>query len=157
MGDVEQLPGRRVVVAALPLSARQLRTLGEQLGPSFRLVDIRDAPDQVEFVLCPPCSPQTTAKLCATFPGARVIALELQDPDAGLRIDGPVTRAMSGGASGYFVASSAASVGQLLEAASAPSIDAAQAAQAAIEAPTIDDVLLSRIEERARARLRGND
>lgn len=88
MGEVDVLPPRQVVVSALPLRRKQFAVLAEQLGPQFRVVDIRDAPEHVDVVLCPPCSPQTIGRLRETFPTARVVALELNDPDSGLRIDG---------------------------------------------------------------------
>jgi hypothetical protein len=114
MGDVEVVPPRQVVVSALPLKRRELSVLATQLGSRFRVVDIRDVDEDADVVLCPPCSPQTIARLRSMFPQARVLAVELHDDEAGLHVDGPVGRVLAAGAQGYLLASSGEQIAAFL-------------------------------------------
>lgn len=150
MGELERLPARKVVVSALPLRRNQLEILGRELGTAFRVVDIRDATDDAAFVLAPPCSPQTIGRLRGSFPSAKIIALELQDDGSGLRVDGPVGRTLTGGASAYFVAGSAHAVGDFLRASSA----AEEAAESppALTSPAVDEEVLAQLDALAARR-----
>jgi hypothetical protein len=116
VGEIESHAGDRPleVVAALPLSRRSRERLAEQLGPGFHLVDIRRCGDSADVVLAPQCSPQTIGRLTGMFPGARVVVIELQDWAHGIDIPGPVSRALDAGAAAYYVAPSAAALGEFL-------------------------------------------
>lgn len=108
--------GPTVVVAAVPLKRRAREHLAGQLGDGFVLHDIRDAGDTADVVLCPPCSPQAVGRLRDAFPDARLVVIELQDLEHGIDIRGPVGRILDGGASAYYLAPSAAALGQFLAA-----------------------------------------
>lgn len=148
MGDLERVSARQVVVSALPLRRREFEAMAADLGPGFRLVDIRDAPERVDVVLAPPCSPQTIRRLCDSFPAARVVVIEVREHGSGLRVDGPVGRTLDGGASAYFVASSSKAIADFLRAAAA----AAAETSTALPTPTIDDAVLAQLEALERRR-----
>ncbi|MGI8794013.1 MAG: hypothetical protein ACR2H3_12720, partial [Acidimicrobiales bacterium] len=107
-------PRRSEVVAAVPLRKKARAYLADQLGDGFHLVDIREAGDDADVVLCPPCSPQAIGRLNAAFPSARVVVMELQDLEHGIDIRGPVGRVLDAGATAYYVAPSAAALGLFL-------------------------------------------
>lgn len=109
-------PERAIVVAAVPLKRRAREFLSGQLGDGFELVDIRDAGEHADVVLCPPCSPQAITRLTGAFPDARLVVMELQDLAHGIDIRGPVGRALDAGAAAYYIAPSAAALGEFLRA-----------------------------------------
>lgn len=146
------VPARRgpsVVVAAVPLKRRAREHLAEALGAGFVLQDIRDAGEHADVVLCPPCSPQAIGRLVSAFPGARLVVVELQDLEHGIDIRGPVGRILDGGASAYYLAPSAAALGQFLTA-----LDARDHARAPgrtdpalSTGTTLDDAIIRHVDE----------
>lgn len=152
-----------VVVAAVPLKARARAYLSAELGDGFELVDIRDAGDHADLILCPPCSPQAIGRLTAAFPDARLIVMELRDLDHGIDIRGPVGRVLDAGAAAYYVAPSAAALGDFLRelddrahAASAPPVaDADDPTPALPEPSALDDAIIRHVEEAVARRVAG--
>ena len=117
VGDLEVMgggPARTTVVAAVPFKRGVREFLAAQLGDRFELVDIREAGDHADVVLCPPCSPQAIGRLRSAFPAARVVVMELHDLEHGIDIGGPVGRVLDAGAAAYYIAPSAAALGEFL-------------------------------------------
>lgn len=108
MGDVVVSSGRgkRRVVAAFPLPPSARDKLRDLLGDELEIVDIREADGTEALVLVPSVSRQLIGKLGAAFPAGRVVVMELEDAEHGIRLGGPVSRAFEAGADGYFVADS---------------------------------------------------
>ena len=94
-------PGVKVVATGMKVNERVRAYLSAALGDDFAVVDIRSAPETVDALLVPPLSAQALSILRGEFPSARVIVTELDDPQSGTWIAGPVTRAMAAGAHAY--------------------------------------------------------
>lgn len=143
------------VVAAVPLKRRAKAFLSEQLGEGFDLLDIREAGSRADVVLCPPCSPQAVSRLTSAFPGASLVVMELQDLEHGIDIRGPVGRILDAGAAAYYIAPSAAALGEFLTALDQrrhPSTSGADEADASAPAalPTgtsLDDAIIRHVEQ----------
>jgi hypothetical protein len=94
-------PGVKVVATGMKVTERVRAYLSAALGDEFAVVDIRTAPETIDALLVPPLSAQALSILRGEFPSARLIVTEFDDPQSGLRIAGPVTRAMAAGAHAY--------------------------------------------------------
>lgn len=101
---VEVLPRRRTIVTALPLKRAARERLAELLGA--RVVDVRAANLDADLVLTPSCSPQLIGALSRTYPGARVVVVELDDWEFDIESRGPVKRILRSGAAAYVLADS---------------------------------------------------
>ena len=115
-GEVVRLiHGRERVVVAFRLAEPALARLRTVVGPDTRLVDLRDSDGHEGLVLAPPASPQLLGRLRNAFPDARIMVVELTDPEAGIRQGGPVTRAMDAGADAYVMARSLDQLAELVD------------------------------------------
>lgn len=94
-------PGVKVVATGMKVNQRVRAYLSAALGDGFAVVDIRTAPETIDVLLVPPLSAQALGILRDEFPSARLIVTELDDPESGTWIAGPVTRAMAAGAHAY--------------------------------------------------------
>lgn len=146
---------RRTVVTALPLEPEARGVLADTLGPEWLVLDIRDDVDRADLVLAPSCSPQAIAALNRAFPDAELIVVELDDWELGVRLGGPVRRALDAGASAYHVARSTRELGDFLT-----SLEVRRAAQhadpqhtRALPDASVDDLVI-RFADRAAARRR---
>ena len=143
------------VVAAVPLKRRARAFLADQLGDGFHLLDIREAGKHADVVLCPPCSPQAIGRLTSAFPTARVVVMELQDLEHGIDIRGPVGRVLDAGAAAYYIAPSAAALGEFLtvlderdHAATGQLEETTVRASAALPSGTsLDDAIIRHVED----------
>lgn len=113
---IRVLHDRRRVVAGFPLSAPAVGRIQELVGGGCEIVDIRRADGRERLVLAPPVSPQLLARLKSAFPDARIVIVELSDADYGVRLGGPVTRALDAGADGYVTARSLGELAEMLRA-----------------------------------------
>lgn len=105
IGDsVEIVPPRRTVVTALPLKLAARARLAELLNA--RVVDVREVVDQPDLVLTPSSSPQLIGALSRTYPGSRIVVVELDDWEFDIELPGPVKRLLNNGAAAYVVADS---------------------------------------------------
>ncbi len=157
--DLVQRPAGRRVVLAIPLERGTIDRLAGLVGTDVSFVDIRAADGSEDLVLTPAVSRQLLGKLRAAFPDAQVIVVELDDPEEGIRLGGPVTRAMEAGAAGYFVAASLEQLAGALQPGSfQASLDTATPAAAlpAADEPelsqVLDAILTARATEPARFR-----
>jgi hypothetical protein len=153
--------GRHRVVTAfrLPQSART--RLRELLGGGeIDLIDIRDADGTEDLVVMPSASRQLIRKLSSAFPNARVVVMELEDVEHGIRLGGPVTRAQEAGADGYYVAGSLEQFAALIARISDAPVDAISVGRPAElmatehELEDMIDVILRRQCELEAARIR---
>lgn len=94
------------MVTAFPMNASAKAVLRRAVGEDVRIIDIRVARGDEELVVSPPVSRQLVDKLKQSFPSARLLVVELDDPAYGLSFGGPVARTLDAGADGYCVASS---------------------------------------------------
>jgi antitoxin (DNA-binding transcriptional repressor) of toxin-antitoxin stability system len=100
--DVEESYDNVTVVATtMKLSAAARLALSEQLGPDYIVLDMHKAPVTADVVLVPPASPQLIAGLRETYPKARIVVAEIEDPTLGIRYAGPVRRLIDAGAETY--------------------------------------------------------
>jgi hypothetical protein len=90
-----------VVAATMKLSRAARAALSEQLGPDYILLDLHSAPKTADVVLVPPVSPQLIGALHETYPKARVVVAEIEDPELGIRYEGPIRRMIDAGAETY--------------------------------------------------------
>ena len=104
-GDASEIVTRRpTVVAALPLPAPARDRLASLLGA--RVIDVRDADEQVDLVLTPASSPQLVGRLRRRYGSAKIVVVELDDWEFDVELPGPVKRIVRGGADGYVLADS---------------------------------------------------
>ncbi|MEV0160583.1 hypothetical protein [Nonomuraea fuscirosea] len=101
----EQAPpdydGVTVVVTAMELSKAARLALSTQLGADYVVLDLHAAPATADVLLVPAGSPQLIAALRSSFPRARVVVTEIEDPELGVRYHGPVRRLLDAGADAY--------------------------------------------------------
>lgn len=90
-----------VVATAMDLSDAARARLAQELGGSFVVVDIREAPDTADILLLNPVSTNLIGLLRRQFPQARVIVTEIDDPELGVSYPGPVSKLLDAGASTY--------------------------------------------------------
>jgi hypothetical protein len=102
--EVELMAERTTVVTALPLKRAARERLTALLDA--RVVDVREPVDRADVVLTPAGSPQLMGMLRRTYPGARIVVVELDDWDFGVTMPGPVKRILQGGADAYLLADS---------------------------------------------------
>ncbi|MEU5866539.1 hypothetical protein ABZ815_35565 [Nonomuraea sp. NPDC047529] len=93
--------GVTVVATAMELSNAARVALSTQLGADYVVLDMHAAPATADVLLVPAGSPQLIAGLRAMFPKARVVVTEIEDPELGVRYDGPVRRLLDAGADAY--------------------------------------------------------
>lgn len=87
-----------VVATTMKLSRA---ALSEQLGSDYIVLDLHSAPKTADVVLVPPVSPQLISALRETYPKARVVVAEIEDPEWGIRYEGPIRRMIDAGAETY--------------------------------------------------------
>jgi antitoxin (DNA-binding transcriptional repressor) of toxin-antitoxin stability system len=97
--------GVTVVATAMELSAAARARLSATLGGAYVVLDMNAAPSTADVLIVPPVSPQLIGRLRSTFPRARVIVAEIEDPEFGVRFSGPVQRLADAGAEAYLPAS----------------------------------------------------
>ncbi|MBB5895021.1 hypothetical protein [Kutzneria kofuensis] len=90
-----------VVATTMKLSPAARTALSEQLGPDYIVLDMHSAPTTADVVLVPPASPQLIGALRETYPKARIVVAEIEDPVLGIRYEGPVRRLIDAGAETY--------------------------------------------------------
>ncbi|MFI6925241.1 response regulator transcription factor [Nonomuraea spiralis] len=90
-----------VVATAMELSAAARVALSTQLGADYVVLDLHAAPVTADVLLVPAGSPQLIAGLRSMFPKARVVVTEIEDPELGVRYDGPIRRLLDAGADAY--------------------------------------------------------
>lgn len=122
----EVVPRRPRVVTAMPLTDAARQRLAQLLGA--RVIDVRDPERSADVVLSPSASPQLVGMLQRTYPGARIVVVELDDTEFGIDYAGPVRRLLHGGADAYLVADSLADLAAQLAAGPAAAPVAEQAA-----------------------------
>ncbi|MFI9592788.1 hypothetical protein [Nonomuraea sp. NPDC052265] len=93
--------GVTVVATAMELSNAARVALSTQLGADYVVLDMHAAPTTADVLLVPAGSPQLIAGLRSMFPDARVVVTEIEDPELGVRYDGPVRRLLDAGADAY--------------------------------------------------------
>ncbi|MFI6184017.1 hypothetical protein ACIA8R_51390 [Nonomuraea sp. NPDC051191] len=93
--------GVTVVATAMELSNAARVALSTQLGADYVVLDMHAAPATADVLLVPAGSPQLIAGLRSMFPKARVVVTEIEDPELGVRYDGPVRRLLDAGADAY--------------------------------------------------------
>jgi hypothetical protein len=146
---------RPVVVCAIPLDDEATDRLSALLG-DVALVDVRAVIDDAAAVLAPPCSPQTLAKLQETYPSAKVLVVELEDADLGIELGGPVTRSLDAGAQGYLTASSLGDLASQLTSVEARTAALHAGEHLAIEASSVDDLIMQLLRQRDSHQLRAD-
>lgn len=95
------------LVLALPMRAEAMERFRTMFGPNIRIRDIKASGLPPALVATPPLSPQGLAALRGLYPTADIVIVELDDWDLGVTTSGPITRALSAGATAYYVADSA--------------------------------------------------
>lgn len=148
----ELVDPRPTVVCAIPLDATARARLAGLLG-DVDLVDVRDVVDGAAAVLAPSCSPQTLEALQRAYPSAKVVVVELLDDEHGIELGGPVTRSLNAGAEGYLTASSLADLARQLTSVEVRTAALHQGAPLAIEASSVDELVMQLLHERERALL----
>ena len=138
----ELVPRRPTVVTAMPLTDAARQRLAQLLGA--RVIDVRDPERAADVVLSPSASPQLVGMLQRTYPGARIVVVELDDAEFDIDVAGPVRRLLRGGADAYLVADSLADL-------------AAQLAAPATSAPASDQVVADELPSAPHALPEGND
>ena len=108
-GDVQ------VVGTAMKLSDSARRRLAQELGESYVVLDLNEAPASTDVLLTHPVSPQLLGALRGMFPQARIIVTEIEDPELGVSYTGAVTRMLSAGAEAYLPPRPIGAVGQELK------------------------------------------
>ena len=93
-----------VVATAMKLSASARRSLSEELGTDYIVLDMHAAPTTADVLLVPPVSPQLIGSLREMFPGARVIVAEIEDAELGVSYHGPLRRMLDAGVDNYLAA-----------------------------------------------------
>jgi hypothetical protein len=152
VSEVEVVAPRRGplrVATAMPLSKAAVAFLEAQLGSGVEISDLRDAVEDCELLLAPPCSPQAIVRLRQAFPFAEVVILELSDDRYDIDIRGPVNRVLAAGAGQYPGARDADALVSFLRTRSgavAPADEEPGVAQA-IDAAGIDDVITAKVAE----------
>ena len=151
--QAELVDPRPTVVCAIPLDEVARTQLGAMLG-NVELIDVRDVVDDAAAVLAPPCSPQTLAALQRCYPSAKVVVVELFDDEHGIELGGPVTRSLDAGAGGYLTASSLADLARQLTSVEAHTAALHHGEPVAIEASTVDELIMQLLAERETHRAR---
>jgi hypothetical protein len=147
------------VVVAFPLPVAARTRLTELVGDEVEVVDVRDADGSEGIVIVPSVSRQLIAKLGAAFPAARIVVIELEDVEHGVRLGGPVSRALKAGADSYYVAGSVEQFATLLGRMGdnrTAAIDVDRPAELTATERHLEDaveVILSRRQQGERARL----
>ncbi|MER5741993.1 hypothetical protein ABT097_01810 [Streptomyces sp. NPDC002225] len=90
-----------VVATAMELSDTARTALSDRLGPDYIVLDMRSAPRSADVLLVPPVSPQLIGSLRSSFPDARLVVTEIEDPELGVDYQGPVRRLLDAGAELY--------------------------------------------------------
>lgn len=146
--DAEVIARRRTIVTALPLEPEARRRLAELSGA--RVIDVREPCDDADLVLTPACSPQLIGLLGRTYPGARVVVVELDDWDLDIKIPGPVKRILRAGAAAYVLADSIDELAAKISSRPAAPTGA-QSDQATVHelptASTVDDLITAFLRE----------
>lgn len=93
--------GVTVVATAMELTDSVRRRLSDELGESYLVLDLQEAPPSSDVLLTPPISPQLVGALRRQFPRARLLITEIEDEELGVHYTGPVSRMLEAGASGY--------------------------------------------------------
>ena len=96
--------GVKVMVTTMRLSHAARGRLSDAMGPDYLVVDFLDAPDTADIVLTHPVSPQLLNRWQILFPDAHVIVTEIDDPELGVDMSGPVGRILDAGAHAYLPA-----------------------------------------------------
>ncbi|TDP91066.1 hypothetical protein [Labedaea rhizosphaerae] len=96
--------GVTVVATAMKLSASARRSLSDELGADYIVLDMYSAPATADVLLVPPVSPQLIGSLRAMFPNARVIVAEFEDAELGISYEGPLRRMLDAGVDNYLAA-----------------------------------------------------
>lgn len=99
LGDRRQ--GAKVLATTMRLSSRARDLLRQSFGPDWVVLDFHDAPDTADVVLTSAHSPQLTHRWSLLFPKAQIIVTEIDDPELGLDIAGPIGRLLDAGAHAY--------------------------------------------------------
>ena len=93
--------GTKVLATTMRLSSPARDLLRQSFGPDWVVLDFHDAPDTADVVLTCAHSPQLTHRWTLLFPKAQIIVTEIDDPELGLDIAGPVGRLLDAGAHAY--------------------------------------------------------
>jgi hypothetical protein len=93
--------GVTVVATAMRLSDAARRRLSDEFGADYVVLDLKEAPPSTDVLLVHPVSPQLLGMLQSRFPQARVVVVEIEDEELGVRYSGPVSRMLDAGASAY--------------------------------------------------------
>ena len=104
-----------VVATTMKLSAAARTALSEKLGPDYIVLDMKSAPATADVVLVPPASPQLIGMLRGTYPNARIVVAEIEDPVLGIRYEGPVRRMIDAGAETYLASTTIPRLARLLD------------------------------------------
>jgi hypothetical protein len=96
--------GVKVVVTTMRLSPTARQRLGDALGADYVVLDFAEAPDSADIVLTHPVSPQLLGRFHLLFPTAHVVVTEIDDPELGIDVTGPVGRLLDAGAQAYLPA-----------------------------------------------------
>ena len=99
----------------MKLSASARRSLSDELGADYIVLDLYAAPKTADVVLVPPVSPQLIGSLRAMFPKARVIVAELEDAELGISYEGPLRRMLDAGVDNYLAATAIPRLAQQLD------------------------------------------
>ena len=151
----EPAAGLKVVAVAAPLSKDAREQLAERMGPSFLVMDIREAPRSADLVIAPVVSPQTIGALKQQFPEARVVVAEITDPTWGVQLPGPVRRAVDAGADGYLVADTLQEVAAYVAADDRPVLAAPAFGQLDVRRESLDAMVTELIALRQQKELDG--
>lgn len=147
----------KLVAVAAPLSKDAREQLAQRMGPTFLVVDIRTAPRSTDLIIAPVVSPQTIGALKRQFPDARVIVAEIDDPSWGVRLPGPVRRAVDAGADGYLVADTLQAVASYLAADDRPVLAAPAFGQLDVRRRSLDQMVSDLIALRQERELGAGD
>lgn len=131
----------KIIAVAAPLSKDAREQLAQRMGPSFLVMDIRAAPRSADLVIAPVVSPQTIGALKQQFPQARVVVAEITDPSWGVRLPGPVGRAVDAGADGYLVADTLQDVAAYVASEGRPVLAAPAFGQLDVRRESLDEMV----------------
>jgi antitoxin (DNA-binding transcriptional repressor) of toxin-antitoxin stability system len=107
--------GVTVVATAMKLSETIRTSLSSELGADYIVLDMETAPETSDILLVPPISLQLLEALRARFPQARVMVVEVEDPELGLDYRGPVRRMLDAGAEAYLASTTLPRLARQLE------------------------------------------
>ncbi|HVV22191.1 MAG TPA: hypothetical protein VHF06_22350 [Pseudonocardiaceae bacterium] len=128
-----------VVATAMKLSAAARAALSAELGAEYIVLDMASAPRTADVLLVPPVSPQLIGNLRSMFPKARVVVTEIDDPELGVRYQGPVGRMLDAGAETYLTSTTIPLLALQLDRAVTQLTTGTTAAAPAIEAADAQD------------------